>query len=35
LSIVDAVVKDIGGTRIVDVDPKLQGARFTVWLKLP
>jgi len=34
LSIVDAVVKDIGGTRNVDVDPKLQGARFTVWLKL-
>ncbi len=35
LSIVDAVVNDIGGHRGVDTDPKLEGARFSVWLRLP
>ena len=33
LSIVDSVVKDIGGTKSLDSDPRLNGARFKVWLK--
>jgi signal transduction histidine kinase len=32
LALVNAVVLDTEGTRNIDVDPKLRGARFSVWL---
>jgi signal transduction histidine kinase len=32
LAIVDSVVRDAGGSRTVDADPELKGARFTIWL---
>lgn len=32
LSIVDDVVRDLNGTKAVDTDPSLKGARFTIWL---
>ena len=32
LALVDAVVRDANGTRAVEKDPKLLGARFNVWL---
>ena len=32
LALVNAVVQDTEGSRSVDSDPKLRGARFTVWL---
>jgi signal transduction histidine kinase len=31
LALVNAVVQDMEGTRSIDVDPKLKGARFSVW----
>lgn len=34
LSIVDAVVKDLQGSRSVSKDPDLKGARFEVWLPM-
>lgn len=34
LSIVDSVVRDLGGTRSVDSEPRLEGARFKIWLRL-
>src|SRR5207248_2455459 len=34
LSIVESIITDWGGTRELDTDPALHGARFTVWLPL-
>ena len=31
LALVNAVVQDMEGTRTIDQDPKLKGARFSVW----
>jgi two-component system NtrC family sensor kinase len=31
LSLVNSVVQDMEGTRSIDDDPKLKGARFAVW----
>lgn len=32
LALVNAVVQDLEGKRTIDDDPKLEGARFTIWL---
>jgi signal transduction histidine kinase len=31
LALVNAVVQDVEGTRLVDTDPNLKGARFSIW----
>ena len=34
LAIVDSIVEEMNGTRNVDADPKLGGARFEIWLPI-